>query len=377
MMGLNVCLLITIFCSSCNQQSTRPLSTDDANESQTIPPEGQSSPGREGSYKNYSIGDGVRCGYLTKEGMLWFGTNTEGVYRYDGESFTNFTEENGLCNNKVISILEDKEGNMWFGAGDGLCMYDGRAFTHLPIPWTDTSGIWLDSVYPIVNPNQVMSMVQDQEGNLWLGTNGGGAYRFDGKSFTSFLKNEGRIQSDGLHHNIIHSMLEDKSGNIWFTSLIHGGVSRYDGTTFTHFMPKDGLSDDMYRCSFQDKAGNIWFGSNGNRNGGLDRYDPTALESGAKPFTSFHKSNDGIDCNNIMSIYEDKAGNLWVGSGMGNLCIFDGQTFREFSSSAGQKFERITFILGDDSGNIWFGGAWGQLFRYDGKTVTDFTQKGR
>lgn len=338
--------------------------------------------------KAYGIDDVVLCGFEDWEGNLWFGTSREGVYRYSpsaslragSSAFTNFSKQNSFYSNRVSAIIEDKEGNIWFGTDDGLCNYDKRhVFNHIPIPQQDTSSSWLDKVYPIVNPNAISCLLQDSIGNLWFGTYGGGAYRYDCSSFTPFLRNEGRVQSDGLHHNVIQSMLEDSDGNIWFTSMTHGGVSRYNPSasgpdSLMHFMPEDGLSDDMVRTCMQDRQGNIWFGSLGNRAGSLDR-----LNAGS--FTNFSEA-DGLCNNNTIAMHEDRKGRIWLGSGRGGLCIYDpsaslragGETFSEFIYE-GQHFHGISFIMEDTPGNIWFGGQHGQLFRYDGEVLTDFTQK--
>ena len=64
-----------------------------------------------------------------KNGNLWFCTDGEGVWRYDGESFKNFTTEDGLINNSVFSVVEDRKGNLWFGTRKvGLCRFDGKSF---------------------------------------------------------------------------------------------------------------------------------------------------------------------------------------------------------------------------------------------------------
>ena len=73
----------------------------------------------------------VFCVLQDKNGNLWFGTQGGGVSKYDGKSFTHFTEKEGLRNNFVRSILEDKSGNLWFGMGlGGVSKYDGKSFTH-------------------------------------------------------------------------------------------------------------------------------------------------------------------------------------------------------------------------------------------------------
>jgi ligand-binding sensor domain-containing protein len=74
--------------------------------------------------------DNVHCGIQDKNGNLWFGTTGDGVYRFDGKLFTNYTTKDGLSSNAIWSILEDKEGNIWFGTRrTGLYKFDGNTFT--------------------------------------------------------------------------------------------------------------------------------------------------------------------------------------------------------------------------------------------------------
>lgn len=308
--------------------------------------------------------NGFNSGFLDRDGILWFGSNGGGVYRYDGTTFTHFTEENGLSSNQVFAITEDNNGVLWLGTQNGLCRYERKTFTHVPIPFRDTAGVWLDKVYPVLSPNAVHSLITDRKGNLWIGTGGAGAYHYDGKNFTSFQSEIGRKQEDSLYHNWVPSIAEDAHGNIWFASMTHGGASKYDGASFTHFLIEDGLSDDMVRVIHEDKSGNIWFGFNGNRESGLTHYNGEAM-------TSFYEK-DGLCSKNIMSILEDRNGNLWLGGNRGNLCVFDGTTFSEFTSKKGQRFAGVLVLTQDTKGNIWFGGRNG-LWKFDGLTVTEMT----
>jgi ligand-binding sensor domain-containing protein len=62
-------------------------------------------------------------------GNMWFTTEKNGVYCYDGKTMKNYTIKDGLVNNSVMSILEDKQGNLWFGTrGFGLSRFDGKTF---------------------------------------------------------------------------------------------------------------------------------------------------------------------------------------------------------------------------------------------------------
>ncbi len=193
-----------------------------------------------------------------KSGMLWFVT-IDGVYTYNGKSFTLFDVPEAAnsfltTNDKVERILEDKEGNIWFGGrtNEGVYRYDGKSVTKFKLPELFQNG-------PKPKPhNWGWPQVQDKNGNIWF-SNWGGAYRYDGKSFTGFTK------KDGL--NNVARIIEDRKGNIWFGG---DGLSRYDGKSFTRFTTKDGLSSPWVWSILEDKTGNLWVGT---RETGLYLYD--------------------------------------------------------------------------------------------------------
>ena len=278
-----------------------------------------------------------------KNGNLWFGTNGGGVSRYDGKSFVHFTEKEGLTSNYVLSILEDKNGNLWFGTnGGGVSRYDGKSFAH----FTEKEGL---------SSNFVKSILEDKNGNLWFGTNGG-VSMYDGKSFVHFTEKE------GLSSNLIKSILEDKNGNLWF-GTDGGGVSRYDGKSFTHFTEKEGLSNSYVWSILEDKSGNLWFGTWG---GGVSRYD-------GQFFVHFTEK-EGLSNNVVLSILEDKNGNLWFGTWGGGVSMYDGKSFVHFTEKEGLSNNYVLSILEDKSGNLWFGTN-GGVSTHDGKSFVYFTEK--
>ncbi len=345
MLKNTILILITASIFSCNGQ-----------------PQSQSIAGEKQGLKRPE--NGFSSALLDRDGHLWFVSFGQGLYHFDGSTFTHLTEADGLCSNEVYTLLQDQKGTLWLGTPNGLCRYDGKTFTHLPIPFQDTSSVWLDQVYPIINPNAVHSMIQDQNEDFWIGTGGGGVYHFDGETFTPYLRNEGRKYEDSLYHNWIPDIMQDRAGNIWFASMSYGGLNRYDGRSFQQFLRKDGLSDDMIRVIFEDHEGKIWLGFNGNRKSALTVYDGE----------SFHVfSLEGNACHrNIRTIFEDKNGNLWLGGEEG-ICIFDGSNFTDFKDKNGQSFSGIIFIIADENQHIWFGGRHG-LWRYDGQEITDMTK---
>jgi ligand-binding sensor domain-containing protein/signal transduction histidine kinase len=215
-----------------------------------------------------------------------------------------------------------------------------------------------------MNASYVYSLLEDKSGNLWFGTNGGGVSKYDGESFTHFTEKE------GLSNNSVWSILEDKSGNLWFGTL-GGGVSKYDGESFTHFTEKEGLSNNRVLSIMEDKSGNLWFGTEG---GGVSKYDPAESGTRSESFTHFTEK-EGLSNNSVFSILEDKSGNLWFGTNGGGVIKFDGESFSYFTEKEGLSNNSVWSILEDKCGNLWFGSWDGGVSKFDGESFRHFTEK--
>ncbi len=300
-----------------------------------------------------------------KSGNFWLcnGKN-EGVTVYNGKTFTNYTEKDGLSSNFVWTILEDNTGKLWFGTADGITCYDGKIFSVIPI--TAITGNTshqktIPNSYGFPNPqeNWVTSILQDKTGMFWFGTMSG-IYRYDGKIFTHFSHNDNVVNNTGVPIANIESILEDKNGNIWFGGRKTAGVFRYDGKSLTNFKP-DG--ENWLSPIMQDKSGNIWFSTRTSKNLGLLYYD-------GKNFNRFGQGNFN---DFFFSVEEDDAGNLWFGNGKNNgVTFYDGKSFINYTSKDGLCDAFMTTILKDKNGNIWFNCKDNGLCRYDGKTFTSF-----
>lgn len=311
----------------------------------------------------------VHCGLQDKAGNLWFGTTGEGVYRYNGKTFTQFTTIDGLSNNKVWSILEDKAGNIWFGTDAGICRYDGRIITSIKI--TDETSIvpTYTSNANAASENIVSSIMQDKSGTIWFGT-ANGLYCYNGKTFTRFPDNRAVINKSGLTLRDVQCMLEDKKGNIWFGSGLPAkeGIVRYDGKTIEHFKPKN---EGWIRGMVEEKNGSILFTT---RSSGVCRYDGTAFTFSSPPM--------GIVNGYMMGCLEDGSGNTWFASdygtelndSVGGAWRYDGKSFTKYSTKDGLINNAVFLILEDRDGNIWLGTRNIGLYRFNGKTFTSYSE---
>ena len=331
-------LSLTVFITSSNGQVITNLPKDSVGVPKTI------SVGQPKLVKTQGTNEyaNIHCGLMDKAGNLWFGTTGEGVYRYDGKRFTQFTIQDGLSSNTVWSILLDSIGNIWFGTEAGPCRYDGKAIMSIPIFVMNRFSFYQNNSsnnYP--SEKAVWSMMQDKSGKLWFGTTTG-VYCYNGKVFTRFLDNDTLINNNKLHLKMIDCMMEDKKGDLWFGSGMPPGgegVCHYDGKSITSFKPN---GSGWIRTILEDKNGNLCIAS---RHYGVCRYD-------RKIITNFTEQA-GINNSDVTYIVEDKAGNIWIatehGSGElgedGGVWRYDGKSFTKFTTKEGLVHNGIFWQL--------------------------------
>jgi ligand-binding sensor domain-containing protein len=313
-----------------------------------------------------TIGDpkygNVQCSLQDQAGNLWFGTTENGLYKYDGKTFSRFLVADGLNSNGVYSLLEDKDGKIWIGTEAGLCLYDGRTFSEIQIPLPKDLPPNRNARYR--NAHWVYSIMQARSGKIWFVTIDG-IYVYDGRSFTLFPVDEmpnGYLTSNDK----VERILEDKEGNIWFGGRTNEGVYRYDGKTIVNFkleeLFQNGPTPKPHNWAWpqwQDKQGNIWFSNWG----GAYRYD-------GKSFTDFSRK-DGLP-GMVTRIIEDKMGNLWFGGD--GLSRYDGKLFTSFTTKDGLANPGVWSVLEDDNGNLWIGTRATGLYLYNGTSFLAYSE---
>ncbi len=300
-----------------------------------------------------------------RQGHLWFGTMSKGAARFDGQKLEWFSRQDGLPSNEAIGFAEDKEGNLWFGSHGGLSRYDGKSITNL---WS-TSGRHDQG-------EGWMAVRSDRAGNIWTSTYHG-VFRHDGASFSEFRLpiDKKEITSYSITPGKALLALEDSDGNLWFQTDGYGAL-KFDGQSFTRFTSKDGLCSNNVTTIIEDKQGNIWFACMQSYqpamtgDGGVCRYD-------GKTFTRFPEVK-GLSENDIYTIYETGAGDIWIGAtGVGAYC-YDGEKFTLFDKTDRPHWTRnfgLQAMLEDRNGTLWCGFS-GGLFRFDGKSFTNVTGDG-
>lgn len=182
------------------------------------------------------------------------------AYYFDAQRWHQLNTPTPIFGEWIDAIAEGPDGHIWFGSAWGLSRYDGTDITPYPM-------------------RSVNALLADTAGNLWIGfgvanalksrAQAGGVSRYNGTEFSSFTT------ADGLAHNVVKSIMEDRRGHLWFGTL-GGGVSRYDGLVWQNMTRSDGLVNDLVQQVMQDRNGAIWIATGG----GVTRYQPSAVAPG-------------------------------------------------------------------------------------------------
>lgn len=199
---------------------------------------------------------------------------------------------------------------------------------------------------------QVTTIFQDSKGNLWSGGYGG-LSKFDGTTFTNFSPKEGL-----LNHSVT-AITEDNQKNIWIGTI--GGINKYDGKTFTSYTIKHGLINNQITCVLKDKKGNLWFGT---------KQGISKLTDGA--FINFSVAN-GLVADEIKCIYQSSDEKIWIGTAKG-ISVFDNQKFLNYSAKNGLPNSEINSIAEDNNHAIWIGTPNG-LLKFQDNKIEMFNKK--
>lgn len=231
-------------------------------------------------------------------GVLWFGTG-RGLSKFDGKKFINYSEQDGLCSDMISNLLIDRNDKLWIGTWGGVCTFDGVDFKrfHIPYPEVETP----------INPDTrdwITSIIEDDDGNIWFGRDGYGACKFDGQKLTNVTT------ADGLNSNNVQSIVEDNEGDIWIGTRVaekdnadentrfgKGGLNKLEGDIIIHFPNLNGLSDNDVYVIYEDLANDLWF---------------STVSNGVYKYSNGEFINYEVPAP-IMDILQDDQGNIWLG----------------------------------------------------------------
>jgi ligand-binding sensor domain-containing protein/serine phosphatase RsbU (regulator of sigma subunit) len=314
-------------------------------------------------FDNYSTQQGFESKVYAivqdKNHHVWLGTPT-GVSEFDGNNFVTYTQDKGLAEGSVRILFIDNNDALWLGhEGGGITRRNGKVFEKITL---------LDSVLR----SNITSIIQDKDNQLWITTESDGILVIKNPEDPApFMEFEHYLKGKSLWHQVFGS-LSTADGNLYFITNV--GIRKYNktGNSFEIYSPKGLSTYFSISAMFEDSKDNLWFGT---YNGGLTKMNPRE-----NTFQEFN-THDGLASNWITSITEDRAGNIWVGHwkndyNPGGISRIDpsGHTM-VFNTSNGLHDDFIWCIREDHEGNILIGTTDQGLEIYKGERFVSFTKQ--
>lgn len=302
-------------------------------------------------------------------GNHWFAG--ENLVKYDGKAYQEFTTEDGLCSNRILSIQEDGLGNLFFDTTEGVCKYDGETFTTLEaVEGTDLD--WR------LDPN-----------DLWFrtGWDKDGPLRYDGTTLYSLTLPRTK-QSDAFYEGNpnaswnpygLYSLYKDKHGYMWFgTASV--GVCRYNGTDFCWLYEEQinttpGGGDFGLRAMIHDGRDRYWFCNTGYR---FEVAEICQLLDGESKVSYSRLNGTGEETDErpeafyFMGVAEDNESNVWFLSHERGVSCFDGTRMKYYEIGTNELASNPLVVYCDREGTVWVGTEYDGLWRLKGEAFKPF-----
>ena len=297
------------------------------------------------------------------DGNIWLSSYNKGFDYFNKatEEFLHYNQENvnGLVNNRILTIKEDKKGNVYLGhETEGLSIVNIKKrmacnFKHDPDNKNSLPG------------NEIKSLLIDSNGNVWIGTNNGlSLFNPETQIFSTF-RHDPQNPNSLLANNIFDLQISNDN-NLWVCSE-NGGVSVLDlkqamftipeNASFYNIRYKDneqGLSNATIRCVFEDSFNNIWLGSYG---GGINFISNEGNYFNRWSYSPIPNTPNSLSNKTAWGMCVDKNGRIWIGTDGGGIDLFEnGEKIRNFSKKTSNlSGDAVLSALCDSHGNLWFG----------------------
>lgn len=267
--------------------------------------------------------------------------------------FEHLSDQDGLSNSNVASIVRDADGYMWFATFNGLSRYDGYQFTNFLHDPSDNRSVC---------GNRIWGLLESQDDLLYVTTPYDGFCIYDKQTETFTKYAYDARNPSGLSSNMVMSIFEDKKGRIWIGTPVSLDLFDREKKTFTHYYPFGKDIPNYVAGISGDEQGNLWIYGHSNR---LCKFNP---DLGTFDYLKFSDNPHAHEIYNHWGlVHYDKKGNLWVGNRLEGLYRIDPKTGKSERYSVENKKLASNVLMSikeDQAGNIWICTDGAGLYQY-------------
>ncbi|MEQ9103547.1 MAG: two-component regulator propeller domain-containing protein [Rhodothermales bacterium] len=277
----------------------------------------------------------IRAMHTGPMGSMWIGSRRGLSIRHSNGMVRGIPDPEGHLDD-VQTIREDHEGTVWIGTSRGLFAWEGGQLN--------------EYAANVLNDRRVSVIFEDNEHGLWVGTDGHGVFHFPRTPFSYFT------EENGLVNNIVWNFARTPDRALWIGT--RGGVSRYRSGTFTSWSELDGYPLRDTRALHVDVNGQLWLGTDS----GVFRFEDGSFVDIGAP--------SGVI--QVRDLAEAPDGSLWVATFTDGVFHWNGREWRNHSTAHGMLSNRVLALFVDASGAVWMGTNEG-LNRWDGARMQSYT----
>jgi ligand-binding sensor domain-containing protein/signal transduction histidine kinase len=272
----------------------------------------------------------------TSDGTLWIGTIGRGLDVYQNGRVLRITAPDALPSNTLLNLYEDQERNIWIGTQGGMLRLSRTPVRTISLP--DSSDSDAETVY------------QDSDGDVWVA------------SVNLFRVHRGKaapFQFPGISGVRIRNVFRDREGALWIGTE-GDGAYRQQGTRLAHYSTKEGLVNNFVRAFLQGRDGSVWIATDE----GVSRWTPKGITN--------YATRNGLCYFSTRSLLEDRNGDVWIGTDRGVSRLHQG-SFATDAVTRALSTEKIWALHEDGDGGLWFGTRTGGLYRWRERKLTHYT----
>ncbi len=312
--------------------------------------------------KDGLVDEGVMQILEDSSGNLWFRTVNKGVMKYNGTNWINYSTNNGLLSNKIVTMHKHSDGTILFGDFKGIVRYNGKSFDI------------------IENKYGTDHIIEDSSGNLWFGPMNAYCY-YDGENVNRITKKGGNIPSTFLTSHYY----DKKNNTMWFGGRSNG-ISSYDGKNWIVHSEEVGAPTTQITTIVSDDDGVVWVGTN------KGVYSYNGIE------WSHYSIENGLVTDDILQLHKDNNNRIWAISGKtptllglgfaidlisagasalskSGLHVYSDGKWHAFADDPGVPTSRVTKLFETSNGDLWFDTYIAGIHRYDGSSWFEYNDK--